>query len=193
MFYKVKVKDHIRFPPERFSEDVLEGVLQEIRRSYEGFTSKELGLVMDVTEVLNIGEGIIIPGDGASYYETEFELISFKPELHEVVIGRIKDIADFGAFLNFGPADGMIHISQTMNDFVSFSKEKVLTGKDSNRILKVGDVCKAKMIAISFKDNSPKIGLTMRQVGLGRQEWIDEDLAPKKADNKPANKKEVKK
>ncbi len=189
MFYKVKVKDHIRFPPERFSGDVTEGILNEIRKSYEGYTSKDLGLVMDVTEVFNIGEGIIVPGDGASYYETEFELVSFKPELHEVVIGRIKDIADFGAFLNFGPADGMIHVSQTMNDFVSFSKDKVLTGKDTKRLLKVGDVCKAKMIAISFKDNSPKIGLTMRQVGLGRQEWIDEDLAPKKT----ITKKEVKK
>lgn len=190
MFYKVKVKDHIRFPPERFSGNVNEGILQEIRKSYEGFTSRDLGLVMDVTEVFDIGEGIIVPGDGASYYETEFELITFKPELHEVVIGRIKDIADFGAFLNFGPADGMIHVSQTMNDFVSFSKDKVLTGKDTKRLLKVGDVCKAKMIAISFKDSSgPKIGLTMRQVGLGRQEWIDEDLAPKT----PKVKKEVKK
>ncbi len=110
-------------------------------------------------------------------------MLVFEPEAQEVLPGKIKDIADFGAFINLGPIDGMIHISQTMNDFVSFTKDKVLQGKDSGRVLKVGDVCYARMVAISFKDPAnPKFGLTMRQDGLGKDEWIQEDLSgtPKK-------------
>src|SRR3972149_5117840 len=92
--------------------------------------------------------------------------------MQEVITGKIKDIADFGAFITLGPIDGMIHISQTMDDFVSFAKDKVLTGRDSKRALKVGDICRARVIAISFKDpNNPKIALTMRQQGLGKPEW----------------------
>jgi DNA-directed RNA polymerase subunit E' len=64
-----------------------------------------------------------------------------------------------------------------MNDFVSFTKEKTLQGKDSNRSLKIGDVCNARIIAVSYKDvTNPKIGMTMRQEGLGKLEWIPEDL-----------------
>jgi DNA-directed RNA polymerase subunit E'/Rpb7 len=38
--------------------------------------------------------------------------------------------------------------------------------------LKVGDICKARIIAVSYKDlSNPKIGLTMRQIGLGKDEW----------------------
>jgi len=97
-----------------------------------------------------------------------------------VVHGKIKDIADFGAFINIGPLDGMIHISQTMNDFVSFSKDKTLQGKDSKRSLKVNDVCVARVIAVSYKDiANPKLGLTMRQQGLGREDWVEEDLKEK--------------
>jgi len=75
----------------------------------------------------------------------------------------------------------MIHVSQTMDDFVSFSKDKTLAGKDSKRMLKVGDVCRARMIALSFKDiSNPKLGLTMRQSGLGKLDWIAEEINSEK-------------
>ena len=175
MFYKTEVTDHIRVPPDMFNLPVEEAVVKRVKKKYDGYISKDLGIVIDVAEVAEIGEGIIIPGDGAPYYACRFNLLTFKPEMHEVVLGRIKDIADFGAFINLGPIDGMIHVSQTMDDFVSFSKEKTLTGKVSKRVLKVGDNCRARIIAVSFKDiQNPKLGLTMRQAGLGKLEWLEE-------------------
>ena len=139
--------------------------------------------------ISKIHEGIIIPGDGASYYDTEFELLSFKPELQEVLLGNIRDITDFGVFMSIGPIDGMIHISQTMDDYVSFSKDKSLLGKETKRALKVGDKCRSRVIAVSFKETgNPKIGLTMRQEFLGKLDWIKEQ----KSDKKEPIKKEVK-
>ena len=193
MFYKIELKDHIRVPPNLFDLDVEEAVIKRIKKKYDGYISNELGIVIDVSELKGVGEGVIIPGDGSSYYEATFELLSFKPELQEVIVGRIKDIVDFGAFITLGPIDGMIHVSQTMDDFVSFSKEKVLTGKESSRLLKVSDKCRARIIAVSFKDvTNPKIGLTMRQTGLGKLEWLEEE-ADKKAAEKKVEKKPDKK
>jgi DNA-directed RNA polymerase subunit E' len=180
MFYKTVVKDHIRVPPALFSEDVKSALLKQIKSDYEGFISKEMGTVIDVSAIEDIQDGKIISGDGAAYYATTFTLLTFKPELQEVLPCHVKDMADFGAFMNMGPIEGMIHISQTMDDFVSFSKEKVLLGKESKKNLKVGDKCRARVIAVSYKDTTnPKFGLTMRQKGLGRLDWIPEDLAKK--------------
>ena len=177
MFYKIELRDHIRVPPNLFNLPLEEAVLKRIKNKYSGFISKDLGIVIDIVGAKEIGEGVIIPGDGAAYYNVAFELLTFKPEMQEIVIGKIKDIAEFGAFINIGPIDGMVHISQTMDDFVSFSKDKTLSGKESKRALKVGDVCRARIIAISFKDVlNPKLGLTMRQQGLGRLDWVKEDL-----------------
>ncbi len=176
MFYRTKLKDHIRVSPELFGLTAEEAVTKQIKKKYDGYISKDIGTVIDVAGVDEIREGIIIPGDGASYYDTTFELLTFKPEMHEVVLGKIRDIADFGAFIHIGPIEGMIHVSQTMDDFVSFSKEKVLSGKDSKRALKVGDRCRARIIAVSFRDiTNPKLGLTMRQEFLGKLDWIEED------------------
>ena len=176
MFYRIKLSDHIRLPPDMFDKDLKEALMLRIRSKFEGYISKDIGVVIDVASVGVIGDGVILPGDGAPYYQAEFELLTFKPELQEVLNGRIKDIADFGAFISLGPIEGMIHVSQTMNDYVSFGKDKVLQGKESKRSLKVGDLCRARVIAYSYKDiSNPKLGLTMRQPGLGKLEWLEED------------------
>ena len=190
MFYKIEIKDRIRVTPNLFALPLEQGIVKMIKAKYEGFVSESLGIVIDVISVKNIGDGIILPGDGSSFYDTTFELLAMKPEMQEVVIGKIKDIADFGAFLTMGPLEGMIHIGQSMDDYVSVSKDKVLTGRETKRTLKVGDICKARIIAVSFKDSgNPKIGLTMRQAGLGKLEWINEDLKPKEPkEAKPAKK-----
>ena len=188
MFYKVKLKDHIRVPPDMFSLSREDGVRKCIKTQYDGFISKDFGIVIDSLHIDSIAEGVIIPGDGAAYYDTTFNLLCFKPELQEVIYGKIKDIADFGAFISVGPIEGMIHISQTMDDFVSFSKDKVLMGKETKRTLRVNDLCKARIIAVSYKDiTNPKLGLTMRQTGLGKLEWIEEGT-PKKEKEKEKEK-----
>ena len=183
MFYKTTVKDHIRVSPELFGVSTKEAVIKMIKKKYDGYISPEIGIVIDVSDVKKIEDGTVIPGDGASFYSSEFELVTYKPEMQEVVLGRIKDMTDFGAFINIGPIEGMIHVSQTMDDFVSFGKDGVLNGKESKRSLKGGDRCRARMIAVSFKDvNNPKLGLTMRQPWLGKFEWMEEDKnKPKKA------------
>ncbi len=180
MFYKIELRDHLRVPPHFFNLPLEEAITKRIKKTYTGFISKELGLVIDLDKIKEIGEGIIIPGDGAYYYNVLFTLLIFKPEMQEVVTGKIRDIAEFGAFINIGPLDGMIHISQTMDDFVSYIKDKTLAGKETKRNLKVNDICRARIIAISFKDVlNPKMGLTMRQQGLGKLEWIKEEVESK--------------
>jgi len=178
MFYRIKLKDHIRLPPDMFEKELKHALMKRIREKFEGYISKDIGIVIDVSSIGDVGEGVILPGDGAPYYYVEFDILTFKPELQEVLNGRIKDIADFGAFMSLGPIEGMIHVSQTMNDYVSFGKDKVLQGKESKRSLKVGDLCRARVIAYSYKDiSNPKLGLTMRQPGLGKLEWLEEDAA----------------
>jgi len=150
-----------------------------------------LGKAVAVIEVLEIGDGVIIPGDGAVYYNSKFKLLAWKPELQELVAGSIAEITNFGAFIDLGVMRGMIHISQTMNDYVSFSKTNTLVGKASKRSLKDGDLCFARIVAISHKGGAPKIGLTMRQPGLGKLEWIKEEQTKKERDAKKAAKEEA--
>lgn len=179
MFYLVEVSDYVRVEPKLFGLPTHDAVDKQLRETYSNYYSKELGKVVAIVEVLDVGEGVIIPGDGAAYYNSTFKLLVWKPVLQELVFGSIEEITSFGAFINMGILQGMIHISQTMDDFVSFSKTSALSGKVSKRNLKTGDLCMARIVAISHKGDEPKIGLTMRQPGLGKLEWIKEDQIKK--------------
>ena len=191
MYYKSRVAGVVRIDPKLFGEVLDKAVMAQLKKDYEGLISNELGKIIAILSVDEIGEGVIIAGDGAAYYKTEFTAVHFLPELNELVEGEIKDIAKFGAFVDFGPFEGMVHVSQAMDDFVSFSKSKALQGKQSNKSLKVGDKVRARVIAISFKDpKGPKIGLTIRQPYLGKQEWIDDLVKGEAKAAKKAEKEE---
>ena len=192
MFYEVLVTDHVRVEPNKFGMDTDEAVRMQLEESYSGFQDKDIGTVVSVLDVLKVKEGIIIPGDGAAYYESTFKLIVFKPELQELVYGIVEEITNFGAFMSMGPIRGMIHISQTMDDFVSYSDTGVLTGKDGKKTLMQKDKCIARIVAISYKGEDPKIGLTMRQPGLGKLDWVKAEKEKSDAAAKQATALEAK-
>ena len=179
MFYLIEVEDHIRVEPKLFGLPTMESVEKQLKESYADYYDKDLGKVVAIIGVSQVGEGVIIPGDGATYYNSVFKLLIWKPELQEIAYGITSEITTFGAFMDLGVMKGMIHISQTMDDYVSFNKSNSLIGKVSKRTLKQGDLCLLRIVAISHKGGELKVGLTMRQPGLGKLEWIKEDQIKK--------------
>ena len=173
MFYIVEVEDYVRVEPKLFGLKTSDAVAKQLQEIYTVYHDKEIGEVIGIISVLEVGDGIIIPGDGAAYYNSRFKLLVWKPENQELVFGIIDEITDFGAFINLGVMKGMIHISQTMDDYVSFSKSGTLIAKSGKKSLKKGDACLARIVALSEKGSEIKIGLTMRQPGLGRIDWIE--------------------
>lgn len=182
MYKLITVRDRIRVPPGKFKEDVTKAVEEAIREKFEGmFVSNDM-IFLTLIKLETIGEGIIIPGDGAIYYDSLFKMLTYVPILHEVIEGTVTEITDFGAFVRMGPIDGLAHVSQVMDDYCSNPKTGQLQGRQSKKVLTVNDVVRAKIIAVSLKSTKgAKIGLTMRQPGLGKTEWIEaEKEQPKK-------------
>ncbi len=174
MFEIATFKHRVRVLPKLLSGNVKEAVLNALK-NMEGSLDRQHGMLIRVLEVLEVGEGDIIPGDGAVYFETKYRALVFRPELQEVVDGEVKDIVEFGAFVNIGPLDGLVHISQVTDEYMSFSKDGVLQSRESKKVLKVGDKVRARIISISYKAEPAKIGLTMRQPGLGKWEWLEKE------------------
>lgn len=202
MYKLLKVKETARVPPKRFNQDLKEVIKEEFSTAFTGRIDKNLGFILDVIDVEEIGEGKIIMGDGAIYYDAIFDILVYKPILNEVVEGTVTEVTEFGAFVNFGPLDGLIHVSQITEDFMSYDqKNNMLIGKETKKILRPGDKVRARVVAVSLKPKfgESKIGLTMRQPYLGKVEWLEEDKKrqqqkeQKEGKNKKEEKKEEKK
>jgi DNA-directed RNA polymerase subunit E' len=195
--YKVfDVSDKIRVPPDKFGMKLEAAVKASLEEKLEGSIDKGLGVILSVMSVDKIGEGMILPGDGALWYPVEFRVLSYMPEQNEVVKGEVIDVTEFGVFVRLGPVDGMVHVSQLMDDFVSYdSKNMMFMGKKTKRKIKEKSVVLARIISVSMAESQYKIGLTTRQPGLGALEWYSgkkteaEAAGPAKAAEKKAGKK----
>jgi DNA-directed RNA polymerase subunit E' len=195
MYYLDQRRDVVRIPPQRLSPK-LESVLTELaQQQFEGKLVGGQDLTVVIRDVRPIGEGHIIHGDGGVYQEVEYRALMFRPEIQEVVEGAVVEIRKFGAFVRFGPLDGLLHVSQIMDDRVNIDEHNQrLVGVETKRDLKVGYKVRARIVSLSLSEISPRdsrIGLTMRQPGLGRLEWIVD--AHKKAEEKSGKRPEGKK
>ncbi len=83
----------------------------------------------------------------------------------DVKVGRVTSLADFGAFVSIGGADGLVHLSECSWDHINHPSE----------VLKVGDEVKVKVISID-RDRK-RIGLSIRQ--LQGDPWADNVAALK--------------
>ncbi len=179
-----------------FEEPVKETAIEVLNENYMGKIDKKLGLMVTVKEIEEIGEGKVIMGDGAAYHDIIFSALFFKPELHEIVEGEVIEITEFGAFVRIGPMDGLVHVSQVTDDYINYdAKRGALIGKESKKSLEEGNKVRARIVALSLKGKSSKetkIGLTMRQPGLGRFEWIEEEKDKSKNKGKSKVKGKVK-
>jgi DNA-directed RNA polymerase subunit E' len=191
LYYLSKIQDTVRIPPYKFEDPLEEVVIETLNETYNGELDKNLGLLVSVNDVEEIGEGKIIMGDGAAYHDVIFNAIFYKPEIQEIIRGYVIEISEFGAFVRFGPMDGLVHVSQVTDDYINYDgKRGALLGKESNKVLEEGDSVRARIVAISIKGKTTKdtkIGLTMRQIGLGKLEWIEAEK--KKAAPKSLTKK----
>ena len=190
MFKLITLQDTIRIPPETFGNPLEKVGREQVKQKYEGVVDEELGYVIAVTAIEVSPIGKIIPGDGATYHKVSFSLLTFYPVIQEVVEGDVVEIADFGAFVRIGPVDALLHVSQLMDDYISYDeKQGVLQGKETKRKLTAGDQVRVRITAVSLgrAGSSGKIGVTARQPFLGKLEWLKETAeapAKKQAESK---------
>ena len=149
-----------------------------LSEDYEGIITRDYGFIIAIVDVVDVGPGIIIPGNANTFHEVEFTILSFKPVISEVVEGEVVEIVDFGSFIRLGPLDGLVHVSQICDDYISYEQVgNRFIGKETGKILEVNDIVRAKIIAVSLgTGRSGKLGLTMRQKFLGKEDWIEQDI-----------------
>ncbi len=193
MFKILTIRDTVRVQPRHFDLELKDAVKKSLQQQIEGKIDPQIGIYLVVIEVLDVGEGEIFPEDGAIFYPSEFKVLTYIPELNEITLGEVVDITEFGAFTRIGPIDALVHVSQVIDDKVSYdSKNAMLTGRKTGNKLKEGDIVRCRVVGVSLGKGRTKISLTMRQPMLGSLQWIERDKRKGKKEEKPAKKRKEK-
>ena len=182
MYRTIELTDKVRVPPRYFSMRLEDALTELLIEKYERKVDKDLGIILSIQGVKATSNGAVIPGDPSAYFNVDFEALVFQPEVNEIIKADVTEVVEFGAFLGMGPVDGLVHLSQITNDYLSYNRRlPALVGKETKRTLKKSETVLAKVSTVSMKSSirDVKIGLTMRPDGLGKPEWIAEDMKKK--------------
>lgn len=183
IYYVSKIRSTLRVPPQRFDEDLGQILLELARDSLEERIFDDLGFIVAVLEAGGVEIGRLIPGDAGAFYDAEFTVLNYIPERGEVIEGQVIELIDFGAFIRVSTIDALCHVSQMANDFFSFNRgQDVLIGKQTNLTIRQDDVVRGRIVVVGMQRNAIRVGVTMRQTGLGKLEWIEEWKNEQKAE-----------
>ncbi|CCD24037.1 DNA-directed RNA polymerase III subunit RPC25 NDAI_0C03770 [Naumovozyma dairenensis CBS 421] len=89
MFILSKISDLVRIPPDQFHRDTLSCITHELNNKYANKIVPHIGLCITVYDILEVDEGQLKPGDGASYISVIFRGLIFKPFVGEIITGWI--------------------------------------------------------------------------------------------------------
>ncbi len=175
LYVVYRVRDVVRIPPSLFGLPLEEAALRVLTERYVGFVHPDMGIIVAVFDVDVDPEGRLLPGDGATYHDSEYSVLAFKPRVKEVVEGVVVNAQQYGIWVNLGPIEGFAHITQLMDDRVIFDQQrKAMIGEKTRKIVEIGNVVRARVVSVSMPTEPtlrPRIQLTLRQPYLGRPEW----------------------
>ena len=143
-------------------EDLLEkDKLEEIRKKLSGVKVKELSKELDIGEMTleDIIKELSKPGrdprEDMPKPILRNDVLKFEDLQEEMVLtGTVRNITDFGAFVDIGVKhDGLVHISELSDKFV----------KKPSDIVSIGDIVKVRVIGIDKERQ--KVKLSMKNIG----------------------------
>ena len=177
MYKRVRLTDTVEVPPRHLADVSEQRVRALLQDKLEGRMDEDVGSVVSVVDIHDIGDGAVVPGEPGVFYEAEFDALTFDPAMQEVVDGTVVETVEFGAFVGIGPVDGLLHVSQITDEYLTFDAEnQQLASADSDKSLGVEDAVRTRIVTKSIDERNPrdsKIGLTAKQPGLGKHEWLE--------------------
>jgi len=84
MFKLFTLEGKIEIPPFLFDQEKEVSARIILSEDYEGIITRNYGFIIAVVDVLDVGKGIIIPGNASTFHEVEFTILAFRPTLSEV-------------------------------------------------------------------------------------------------------------
>ena len=103
MFVLALLADTIRVPPHLLSSPTLGAVSSIIERRYPNRIVIDVGLVIcPYGPPLEVGDGVLVPGDGGSHHQVIFRCLVFRPFVEEVIVGVVIGSHGGGVIVSVG-------------------------------------------------------------------------------------------
>lgn len=193
MFVLVSFKDIIKIEARHLGQPIEEILGDELNKQLANKVVLNVGLVICLHDIIDIGESYIYPGDGAIHTRCSFRMIVFKPQIGEIICGTLKSGSKEGLNISLGFFDSISIPPQQFNEPSHFNEiDQSWTwnyedeGETHVLLLEIGEQIRFRVHSEEFVDVSPhgpanveiekkevpyKIIGSISESGLGLVKW----------------------
>uniref|UniRef100_A0A336LUE8 DNA-directed RNA polymerase III subunit RPC8 n=1 Tax=Culicoides sonorensis TaxID=179676 RepID=A0A336LUE8_CULSO len=163
MFVLAELKDTIRIAPEQFHLKLPEAIKDEINRKLANKVLLNVGLCIALKDIKQLGDSIILPGDGASHTVVHYRYIVFRPMIGEVLTGKIRSCNREGVNVSLGffddifiPHTALQHPSRYEEAEQAWVWEYSLEDGDHHDLfMDINETIKFRVTGETFEESSP--------------------------------------
>ena len=163
MFVLSKMTSIVRIEPSKFNKPLPDALSEALNSKLANKVVKDVGLVIALFDILDIGESHVMAGDGASHTKVTFRLLVFRPFIEEILTGKIKSSNKEGLTLNLGffddifvPAGELQHPCRfDESDQVWVWEYPTEDGDHHDLFMDAGEEIRFRVTSESFVDTSP--------------------------------------
>lgn len=162
MFVLAKFKDIIRVPASQLGQPIEKVLAEELNIRFANKVVLNVGLVICLHDILEIGESHIYCGDGAIHTRCLYRMIVFRPHIGEVICGTLKSSSKEGLNISLGFFENIVIPPQQLQEpsyFNEIDQTWTWSYKDEdqtvNLALEIGEQLRFRIHAEEFLDVSP--------------------------------------
>ncbi|VDP50668.1 unnamed protein product [Soboliphyme baturini] len=118
MYYHMFLTHDLLLHPRCFGSNVKEIVKKKLYADVEGKCINGVGIVICVTEIASIGDGVIQTGHPHARFHIKYKAVVFRPYENEVIDARVTGVVRSGIMCNIGPISLFISRTNLPPDYI---------------------------------------------------------------------------
>uniref|UniRef100_A0A6G1SEP4 DNA-directed RNA polymerase III subunit RPC8 n=1 Tax=Aceria tosichella TaxID=561515 RepID=A0A6G1SEP4_9ACAR len=122
MFLLTTFQDIIKVPASQLGAPIEEELANIINLRLANKVVHNVGLVICLKDVIDVGESHVHTGDGAIYTKCTFRMVVFRPQVGEVLCGTLRSSSKEGLNISLGFFDSIIVPPQYLNEPSKFDE-----------------------------------------------------------------------
>lgn len=162
MFVLSKFKDIVRVPAHHLGTPIEDVLAEELNKRFANKVVLDVGLVICLYDILDLGESYIYCGDGAIHTRCSYRMIVFRPQIGEILEGSLRSSSKEGLIISLGFFDSIVIPPQQLNEPCNFNEvDQTWTwnfeddGQTHVLRLEIGEQVRFRVHSEQFVDVSP--------------------------------------
>lgn len=181
MFVVSELKTIIRLLPRSFEKSLQDQIISELNRKLSNKVMINVGLCISLFDITEIGESFLFPGDGAAHTRVKFRYLVFRPDMEEVLTGKIKSCSKESVHVSLGffddiviPAENLQHPSRwDEGEGVWVWEYPLEEGEHHDLFMDPGQTVRFRVTSETFTDTGPA-----QPTIAGQEEGVDDKVPP---------------